>query len=126
MNKKIILAILVVLILGGATAYFKFYSKTQLQQTVSLYYYNSKLDQDESGNIMCSRQGLVKVQRIVPLTQTPVQDAVKLLLKGELTAEERVSGITTEYPLEGFSLTGVVNNPSWPGAPSNLGMSEIA
>lgn len=81
--------------------------KTQPQQQVNLYYYNSGLDQDESGNIMCSRQGLVQVQRKIPLTQTPIQETIKLLLKGELTNNERAQGISTEYPLEGLSLTGV-------------------
>lgn len=80
--------------------------KTQPQQTINLYYYNSGLDQDESGNIMCSRQGIVPVQRKIPVTQTPIQDAVKLLLKGELTNDERAQGISTEYPLEGLSLEG--------------------
>ena len=80
--------------------------KTQTQQIVSLYYYNSGLDQDESGNIMCSRQGLVRVQRKIPVTQTPIQDTIKLLLRGELTNEERGQGISTEYPLAGLSLDG--------------------
>ena len=76
------------------------------ERLIDLYYYNPNYDKDESGNIMCSRQGLVKVQRIVPVTQTPIQDAVKLLLKGELTEQERIYGVTTEYPLEGVSLGG--------------------
>ncbi len=80
--------------------------KTQPQQTVSLYYYNPELDKDESGNIMCSRQGLSQVQRKILVTQTPIQDTIKLLLKGELTQEERLLGISTEYPLDGFSLEG--------------------
>lgn len=74
------------------------------QKMIDLYYYNPDYDKDESDNIMCSRQGLVKVQRIVPVTQTPIQDAVKLLLKGEMTEQERLYGITTEYPLDGVSL----------------------
>ncbi len=76
------------------------------QRTVDLYYYNSLLDTDSDGNIMCSEQGLYKVQRTIPLTNTPIQDTIKLLLKGELTQEEISSGITTEYPLEGFNLKG--------------------
>jgi len=84
--------------------------KTQPQQTVDLYYYNSGLDEDESGNIMCSRQGIIPVQRKVPVTQTPIQDTIKLLLKGELTNYERAQGITTEYPLEGLSLEGASLN----------------
>ncbi|OGZ37562.1 MAG: hypothetical protein A3A94_03295 [Candidatus Portnoybacteria bacterium RIFCSPLOWO2_01_FULL_43_11] len=73
---------------------------------INLFYYNPELDKDESNNIACSRNGLVAVERKIPITQTPIQDTVRLLLLGELTSEERVKGITTEYPLEGFSLKG--------------------
>jgi len=73
-------------------------------KTVKLYYYNYELDKDESGNTACSRNGLVAVERKIPITQTPIQDTIKLLLLGELTEEERVQGIDTEYPLEGLSL----------------------
>lgn len=80
----------------------------QKTRDVALYYYNSALDTDAGGNILCSRKGLVPVRRRIPITQTPVQDAIKLLLKGKenLTNEEISRGITTEYPLEGFSLKG--------------------
>ena len=73
-------------------------------RTIKLYYYNYELDKDESGNIACSRNGLVPVERKIPITQTPIQYTIKLLLLGELTAEERAQGIDTEYPLEGLSL----------------------
>ena len=76
------------------------------ERLVNLYYYNSSLDQDETGNIMCSRDGLVSVQRNIPLTITPIQNTIKLLLSGELTEEEISSGVTTEYPLTGFELKG--------------------
>lgn len=75
-------------------------------RTIKLYYYNYELDKDESGNIACSRNGLVPVERKIPITQTPIQDAIKLLLLGELTEEERAQGIDTEYPLKGFFLEG--------------------
>ncbi len=78
--------------------------------TVKLYYYNPELDKDETGNISCSRAGLVPVERTVPVTKTPIQDAVRLLLQGELTDKEKTSGITTEYPLEGLSLEGASLN----------------
>jgi len=71
---------------------------------VLLYYYNPELDRDETGNIKCSRDGLVSVTREIPLSQTPIQDTIKLLIAGSLTKEEKSQGITTEYPLEGFSL----------------------
>jgi hypothetical protein len=75
-------------------------------RTIQLYYYDPGADEDESGNIMCSEAGLVAVDRSIPVTQTPVQDAVQLLLRGEVTPQERMRGITTEYPLEGLELTG--------------------
>lgn len=71
---------------------------------ISLYYYNPENDKDESGNIMCSPAGLVAVEREVAVTQTPIQDAVNLLIKGELTDEEIAAGITTEFPLAGLEL----------------------
>lgn len=74
------------------------------ERTVKLYYYNSKLDTDAHGTIACSSKGLVSVSRTIPVTQTPLQDAIKLLLKGELTPAERMSGVTTEFPLAGVSL----------------------
>jgi len=73
-------------------------------RTVRLYYYDATHDQDTTGNIMCSRQGLVSVSRQIPSTLTPIQDAIRLLLKGQLTAQEKAQGITTEYPLTGLGL----------------------
>ncbi|HXK36001.1 MAG TPA: GerMN domain-containing protein [Candidatus Paceibacterota bacterium] len=75
-------------------------------RTVSLYYYDPVQDQDDSGNVQCSREGLVSVTREIPVTQTPIQDTIRLLLRGELTDGERAQGITTEYPLSGVELVG--------------------
>lgn len=90
----------------------KFAKAVQQYRVVSLYYYNPSLDQDESGNITCAYngKGIVSVQRNVSITQTPIQDTINLLLKGELTEAERNQGITTEYPLEGLSLQGASLN----------------
>lgn len=76
------------------------------QRTIQLYYHDPRADTDSDGNISCSQQGLVAVERMIPVTQTPTQDAVRLLLRGELTTQEQADGITTEYPLEGFELIG--------------------
>lgn len=73
---------------------------------INLFYYNPELDEDESGNISCSRNGLVAVERQIPITQTPIQDAIKLLLSGNMTSKEEEQGVETEYPLPGFSLKG--------------------
>ena len=75
-------------------------------RTVKLYYYNPSQDKDEDGNIMCSRQGLVAVERDILINRIPIQDTVELLLKGEITSAEAAQGITTEYPLPGFELEG--------------------
>lgn len=74
-------------------------------RTVQLFYYDPVRDTD-AGIIRCSAQGLVAVTREILRTQTPIQDTVRLLLKGELTDAERAQGITTEFPLAGLSLTG--------------------
>ncbi len=73
---------------------------------ILLYYYNSEKDKDKTGNIQCSRNGLVAIEKEIPVTKTPIQDTINLLLKGKgnLTSEEIAQGITTEYPLDGFSL----------------------
>ncbi|PIR88802.1 MAG: hypothetical protein COU09_00280 [Candidatus Harrisonbacteria bacterium CG10_big_fil_rev_8_21_14_0_10_44_23] len=84
----------------------RFNSASSSERTVKLYYYNSSQDEDENGNIMCSKQGLVAVERDIPVTQTPIQDTVRLLLKGEITEAETAQGITTEYPLIGFEPEG--------------------
>lgn len=80
------------------------------ERAVQLYYYSGELDKDETGNVLCSRQGLIVVERKIPITQTPIQDTIRLLISGDLTAEERAEGISTEYPLEGFSLKGAALN----------------
>ena len=80
--------------------------KTIATKTVTLYYYNPEKDKDITNNIMCTKQGLVGVKRSISVTNTPIQDTIKLLLQGNLTDAERAQGITTEYPLTGFTLTG--------------------
>lgn len=77
---------------------------------IKLYYYNPDLDKDDTGNVACSRKGLVAVDREIPLTITPIQDAIKLLVSGNLTNAEKLQGLTTEYPLAGFSLKSVSLN----------------
>lgn len=85
-NKKIIIAIIAVV----TVVFLWFLSRgPENTKSVKLFYYNPKLDRDESGNIACSRNGLAPVERKIPITQTPIQDTIKLLLSGELTDEER-------------------------------------
>ena len=73
-------------------------------QRVKIYYYSEERDRDEEGNIQCSKEGLVAVDRTIPPTQTPLKDSIELLIKGELIASETERGITTEFPLAGVVL----------------------
>ena len=43
------------------------------ERSVKLYYYNANQDEDAFGNIQCSRQGLVAIERLIPISQTPIQ-----------------------------------------------------
>jgi len=83
----------------------RFSNASAVTQSVTLYYYNPNNDKDGQGNIMCTAQGLVAVNRTIPQTTTPLSESIKLLLKGEVTAAEKAQGITTEFPLAGVSLT---------------------
>jgi len=85
------------------------YSVCKKAQKVLLYYYNPEKDKDENGNIKCSRDGLVAIERQIPISQTPIKDTIELLLRGKenLTESDLEKGIQTEYPLEGFRLKSV-------------------
>lgn len=71
-------------------------------RSIELFYYNTQKDSNQS----CSPDAVLPVTRGIPVTQTPIQDAVRILLKGELTSEEKTGGFTTEFPLSGFELKG--------------------
>lgn len=77
---------------------------------IKLYYYNAEKDKDSTGNIICSAAGLVSVERQLAVSQTPIQDTIKLLLRGELSDAERAAGLSTEFPLAGLELSGAALN----------------
>lgn len=78
----------------------------QQVRPVNLYYYDLNKDQDGKGILLCSKQGLIPVSRAIPISQTPIQDTINLLLKGDITAQERDTGIATEFPLTDVTLKG--------------------
>lgn len=78
-------------------------------KTIKLFYYNQNEDKDSSGNVQCSADGLVAINRVTPVTNTPIQDAINELLKGPTTAE-RASLQGTEFPLAGVTLTAASLN----------------
>ncbi len=77
--------------------------KNNATTEIKLYFYNPALDQDIDG-VMCSENGLVAVSRVITSTITPLADTVKLLLRGEISDEERISGIESEFPLTAVTL----------------------
>ncbi|MBX4181641.1 GerMN domain-containing protein [Candidatus Parcubacteria bacterium] len=83
----------------------KFGSGSTSTRSIKLYFYNESKDKDASGNVLCSAQGLVVVNRTTPLTNSPIQDAIKELLKGP-SVSEKTGGTTSEFPLSGVTLTG--------------------
>ncbi len=112
--KKIftIIAITVAILLGVFYALNSYiYNEKQADglaqtQEIKLYFYNPALDQGVGG-VQCTSKGLVEVVRVIPKTETPLQDSIRLLLEGRITEEEKAQGVTTEFPLAGLSLKGV-------------------
>ena len=96
--------ILIALVLAAAAALLYIEGPAENAERVKLYYYNPALDMDEEGNILCSKRGLVAVERTMQ-DATP-ESALELLLRGEITEAEKASGITSEFPLSGVSLLG--------------------
>ena len=70
---------------------------------VQLYYYNELEDKE----IKCGVDYVLPVEREIDLTRTPIQDAINLLIKGEIKEEEKEAGFITEFPNEEFKLLGV-------------------
>jgi hypothetical protein len=70
---------------------------------IKLYFYNPSLDQGPGG-VQCTEKGLVAVERVIPETTAPLTEAIKLLLRGEISPDEEAQGIESEFPLEGVSL----------------------
>src|SRR3990172_9319355 len=97
---------LVLLVIG----LFLVVSCSPAKQPVSLYYYDPDLDLDANGNIQCSADGLAPVPRTLAASlsgERLIEETIRLLMAGELTAEERARGLTTEYPLDGVTLDDV-------------------
>jgi spore germination protein GerM len=80
--------------------------KAPVPLKVKLYYYNEAKDKELTGAISCSPEAVLPVEREIPPTKTPIQDTIRLLLKGELTKEERAAGFSTEFPHPEFKLLG--------------------
>ena len=74
------------------------------QKSVLIYLYNTDQDKDINGNILCSEKGLVEIERSIPVSDTSIEDTLRLLLSGSINEADTAHGITTEFPLPGFML----------------------
>lgn len=74
----------------------------EAQRLIKLFYYNSLADKNKDLN----ESYVLPVERRAPVSNTPIQDTINLLLKGDLSLEERNLGFETEFPLDGFGLEG--------------------
>jgi len=100
--KNILIGVLVVIVALGAWWYFAINTDSETT-VIKLFYYSLEKDTNEEGMLLCSREGLVAVEREAPIG-VHAEDAVRLLLEGRITAPEKDIGITTEFPLEGLSV----------------------
>lgn len=89
------------------TQLIKLKSDSSMSQKINLYYYNQAKDQETSpGAPACSADSVLTVIRELPKTDQPVDETIKMLLKGELTSEEQKAGFSTEFPHPGLKYLG--------------------
>ncbi len=74
------------------------------ERTVKFYYYDAAKDKDEQGNIRCSQQGLVAINRQLPVSISPIKDTLQAFLNNPLSEADKAAGLTSEFPLAGVSL----------------------
>jgi len=71
---------------------------------VKLYYYNRIKDKEIADYIPCSSDAVLAVGREIPVTNTPIQDTMKLLFTGIVSDDEKLKGF--EPTSNRFSLVG--------------------
>ena len=76
----------------------------QNTRTIKLYYYNKSYDPEFD----CKLEAVLSVTREIPITNTPIQDTIELLIKGKITEQERLAGFSSEFTNhpEKFKLLG--------------------
>lgn len=116
-SKYILLVVLAIVVIGAALLLSSDQSfispespeggitpETPKTREVKLYYFNQE-KADQVGD-PCSPEAVIPVEREISVTQTPIQDTIRLLIKGELTSEEEQEGFSTEFPHPLFELKG--------------------
>jgi hypothetical protein len=74
------------------------------QTSFKLFYPNDVKNPNSSNT--CVVTASEYVTRSVPVTKTPIQDAINLLIQGNLTSAEKSAGFETSFPNANFKLKG--------------------
>ena len=85
--------------IGMASLNVDWYSSVSKSE-VSLFYYNQIKDENRS----CNVDFILPVKRCVVKSDNQIKDAIDLLIKGELTEQEKKEGFITEFPNKDFKL----------------------
>jgi spore germination protein GerM len=70
------------------------------KEKVYLYYYNQLEDKENT----CDFKFVTPVEREITASDNIIEDTINLLIKGQLTDEEKNQGFATEYPNQEFKL----------------------
>jgi len=84
-----------------------FGTTTKISETylgINLYYPN-KIEANKSGD-SCSINSVIPIYREIIKTNTPITDAINLLITGQLSDAEKKAGFSTEFPNDNFKLIG--------------------
>lgn len=76
----------------------------QVPTKIALYYFNTKEDAKLPPEQQINVDSLLPVYRMFPATDNLLRDAISYLIQGVLTATEKSSGFSTEFPNKDFRL----------------------
>jgi hypothetical protein len=85
--------------IGMASLNINWYSSVTKNE-VSLFYYNQIKDENKS----CNVDFILPMKRYVASSDNQIKDTIDLLIKGELTEQEKKDGFITEFPNKDFKL----------------------
>lgn len=73
---------------------------------ICLYYRNPIRGAKIDAYSPCGDESVFPVERRLPATLTPVEDAIRMLIKGEITDEEKEADFDTEFPIPEATFVG--------------------
>ncbi len=83
-----------------------------VKDTYPLYYYSETTDKElNNGEIACDTRAVVSVSRKTNRTPS-LKEIIEDLIQGNLTADERIAGLQTEFPNTDFKVLGATINNS--------------